>query len=103
VAPMTDQERAFHDKQASVEAWEFALQILGPWVEAARAIGSDELTYAMDGALEATRFPDGVSVVREYFYLPSIHFPGASGGHHWLLLTPQTDNVRARIQWRSWF
>ncbi len=43
--------RAF-DAQADEGAWELALSILGPWVEAAEHIGSDELTHVMRGALE---------------------------------------------------
>ena len=36
---------------ASIEAWGLALSILRPWVESARAIGSDELTGVMERAL----------------------------------------------------
>ncbi len=47
--------RAF-DAQAEEGAWELALNILRPWVEAAEHIGSDELTRVMRGALaEAER------------------------------------------------
>jgi hypothetical protein len=48
---MSPEERARYDAQARVEAWEFAIGILGPWVEAARAIGSEELTQVMEKAL----------------------------------------------------
>jgi hypothetical protein len=48
---MTEQERLRYDAQAEAEAWQFALDILRPWVEAARAIGSEELTSVMEGAL----------------------------------------------------
>jgi hypothetical protein len=37
-------------EEADVEAWEYALSILRPWVEAALAIGSDEFTEAMERA-----------------------------------------------------
>jgi hypothetical protein len=50
---MGDQEREFYDCQASVEAWGYALQVLRPWVDAARAIGSEELEWCMEHALEA--------------------------------------------------
>jgi hypothetical protein len=51
MTPMSEEERACYDAQARVEPWEFALSILGPWVEAARAIGSEELTQVMEKAL----------------------------------------------------
>jgi hypothetical protein len=50
MSPMSDKEREYYDAQAYVEAWEFALGILNPWVEAARAIGSPELTRVMEKA-----------------------------------------------------
>ncbi|MDP8973344.1 MAG: hypothetical protein M3N45_09270 [Actinomycetota bacterium] len=43
--------RAAYDARAEVEAWDLARKILGPWVEAARPIGSDELTAVMEKAL----------------------------------------------------
>ncbi len=43
--------RAF-DAQADEEAWNLALSILEPWVQATERIGSDELTRVMRGALE---------------------------------------------------
>jgi len=43
--------RAF-DAQAETEAWDLALDILRPWVQATEPIGSDELTRVMKGALE---------------------------------------------------
>jgi hypothetical protein len=49
---MTPTERAHYDAQAKEEAWGLAESILRPWVEATRAIGSDELTRVMEGALE---------------------------------------------------
>lgn len=49
---MTSRERALYDAQADHEAWGLAHQILGPWVEATRPIGSDELTRVMEKALE---------------------------------------------------
>jgi hypothetical protein len=48
---MTPKERALYDARAKEEAWEFALSILYPWVDAARPIGSEELTRVMEGAL----------------------------------------------------
>ncbi len=47
----TPEERAHYDARAEVEAWDLARKILGPWVESARYIGSDELTLVMEGAL----------------------------------------------------
>ncbi len=47
----TPEERALWDARAEVEAWGLARKILGPWVEAARPIGSDELTAVMEKAL----------------------------------------------------
>jgi hypothetical protein len=47
---MTKEKRALYDAQADVEAWEFALSILRPWVDAAQAIGSPELSRVMDEA-----------------------------------------------------
>ncbi len=43
--------RAF-DAHADVEAWDLALSILRPWVEATEPIGHDELTRVMGHALE---------------------------------------------------
>lgn len=48
---MNPEERARYDAQADHEAWEFAAEILEPWVQAARLIGSDELTRTMGKAL----------------------------------------------------
>jgi hypothetical protein len=45
---MTPRERARFDAQAGVEAWSFALGVLRPWVQAAEAIGSEELLAALD-------------------------------------------------------
>ncbi len=47
---MTKEERAHYDAKADVEAWEFALSILRPWGDSARAIGSDELSRVMEEA-----------------------------------------------------
>ncbi len=45
-----------YDGRAAEEAWNLALEILYPWLEAARPIGSDELTRVMEGAVaEAER------------------------------------------------
>lgn len=44
-----EHRRAF-DAQAEEEAWDLALSILQPWVEATRKIGSDELTRVMEAA-----------------------------------------------------
>jgi hypothetical protein len=38
--------------EVEVEAWEFAYDVLAPWVESARAIGHDELTEVMERALK---------------------------------------------------
>ncbi|MEJ7816593.1 MAG: hypothetical protein WKF53_15590 [Rubrobacter sp.] len=53
---MTTQERAHYDARAREEAWGYAESILRPWVEAAQAIGSDELTRVMEAALEKTQW-----------------------------------------------
>lgn len=53
---MTKAERAHYDAQARVEAWDLALGILDPWVDAARAIGSNERTRVMEGALKETKW-----------------------------------------------
>jgi hypothetical protein len=47
---MTKEKRAHYDAHSDVEAWEFALSILQPWVDAAQAIGSLELSRVMDEA-----------------------------------------------------
>ncbi len=47
-----EEHRAAYDARADYEAWCFARRILGPWVESAREIGSDELTSVMLNALE---------------------------------------------------
>lgn len=45
-----------YDARAAEEAWDLAIGILRPWVEATRLIGNDELTRLMEGALaEAER------------------------------------------------
>jgi hypothetical protein len=48
---MTEEDRAVWDAKAEEEAWQFALEVLEPWVEAARAIGHPELTRVMEAAL----------------------------------------------------
>ncbi len=48
---MTTQERAHYDAQAEHEAWNFAVEILEPWMRVTRLTGSDELTLAMEKAL----------------------------------------------------
>ncbi len=48
---MTTQERAHYDAQAEHEAWDFAVEILEPWMKVTRLIGSDELTQVMERAL----------------------------------------------------
>jgi hypothetical protein len=54
--PGCKEHRRAYDAQALTDAWDFVLTILGPWVETARPIGSDELTRTMEGALaEAER------------------------------------------------
>jgi hypothetical protein len=49
---MTPKERAHFDAQAEHEAWSHAVEILEPWLQATRLIGSDELTRVMEGALQ---------------------------------------------------
>ena len=52
----TQEERERFDARADEEAWELALGILEPWLQATRQIGSDELTRVMENALaEAER------------------------------------------------
>jgi hypothetical protein len=46
------EHRRVFEAQADEEAWDLALSILTPWVEATRKIGSDELTSVMERALE---------------------------------------------------
>ncbi len=48
---MTPEERALFNARADHEAWSWALDILRPWVAAAREIGSPELTQVMEKAL----------------------------------------------------
>ncbi len=48
---MTPKERALYDAQADHEAWSLAHDILEPWVQVTRPIGSDELTRVMEKAL----------------------------------------------------
>ena len=50
--PGCREHRASFDAKAKEEAWDLALGILGPWVEATRLIGSSELTRVMEAALE---------------------------------------------------
>lgn len=45
------EHRAQYDALAESGAWALARKILGPWVESAREIGSDELTRVMEEAL----------------------------------------------------
>lgn len=47
----TPEERELYDARADNEAWSLAGDILGPWVETTRAIGSPELTRVMEKAL----------------------------------------------------
>ena len=47
---MTPEERALYDARAHEEAWGFALEILEPWMEITRLIGSEELTRVMKTA-----------------------------------------------------
>lgn len=49
---MCAEHRALWDADAELQAWTFAESILRPWVESTRAIGSDELTYVMEHALQ---------------------------------------------------
>jgi len=53
---MTREERSLYDAKAKMEAWDLALGILDPWVDATRHIGSDELTRVMEEALEKTEW-----------------------------------------------
>ncbi|MDP8951317.1 MAG: hypothetical protein M3N18_03590 [Actinomycetota bacterium] len=46
----TPEERARYDARAEEEAWGLACNILRPWVESVRYIGSDELTEVMERA-----------------------------------------------------
>ncbi len=48
--PDCKEHRALFDAKGKEEAWDLALGILGPWMEAARRIGSDELTRVMEAA-----------------------------------------------------
>jgi hypothetical protein len=48
---MNEQERALYDAKADEEGWSLAYEILEPWVQATRLIGSDELTQVMEKAL----------------------------------------------------
>jgi len=50
--PGCAEHRRIYDAQARTEAWDFVLEILGPWVEGVDPIGSEELTRVMRGALE---------------------------------------------------
>lgn len=52
---MTEEERARYDAKAEEEAWGFALEVLEPWMEITRLMGSAELTRVMEKAqAEAT-------------------------------------------------
>ncbi len=42
---------ALYDARAELDAWSLAHNILRPWVESTKAIGSDELTKVMEIAL----------------------------------------------------
>jgi len=44
------EHEAVFDAAADVEAWEYALSVLRPLVEATKLIGSDELTVVMEDA-----------------------------------------------------
>ncbi len=48
---MNEQERRLYDAKADHEGWSLAHEILEPWVQATRLIGSDELTQVMEKAL----------------------------------------------------
>jgi DNA-binding transcriptional regulator YbjK len=48
---MNEQERRLYDARADHEGWSLAHEILEPWVQATRLIGSDELTRVMEKAL----------------------------------------------------
>src|SRR5215210_6146442 len=50
--PGCAEHRRVYDAQARTEAWEFVLEVLGPWVGGVEPIGSGELTRVMRGALE---------------------------------------------------
>ncbi len=50
-ADWTPEERALYDARAEEEAWGLARKILGPLLEAARPIGSSELSEVMQEAL----------------------------------------------------
>ncbi len=47
---MTPRDRERYDAQAEHEAWSYALSVLRPWVDSARAIGSAELSEVMEQA-----------------------------------------------------
>lgn len=49
--PGCREHRAAFDAKGREEAWDLVLGILGPWVEATRRIGSEELTRVMESAL----------------------------------------------------
>ena len=48
---ITAEERKPWDAGADHDGWSLAHEILEPWVQAARKIGSDELTQVMEKAL----------------------------------------------------
>lgn len=48
---MNEHERRLYDAKADHEGWNLAHEILAPWVQATRLIGSDELTRVMEKAL----------------------------------------------------
>lgn len=47
---MTPKERAHYDAQADHEAWSFAHEIMLPWMEIVRSVGSGELEKVMQRA-----------------------------------------------------
>lgn len=48
--PGTKEERAEFDARAELEAWELAQNVLTPWTETSKPIGSPELTRMMEKA-----------------------------------------------------
>jgi hypothetical protein len=47
---MTKEDRARYDARAEHEAWAFAHEVMEPWMEITRLIGSDELARVMERA-----------------------------------------------------
>jgi hypothetical protein len=69
---MNEQQRRLFDAQADHEAWSLAHEILEPWVETTKAIGSEELTQVMTKALrdveaEVSRTLDALEPLQEAF------------------------------------